>query len=152
MTINLSSTEVCRRHYLTLTPFTWNDFNNHHSINVQFLHMDIKVISKKGLFYVDFFLYYSFLKSLNLNVVILTQLPHSLMTHNRNFSLNIYFKPNYRWTTVLHKTEHFITNKDILLNKSMYSTKNFLKWDTIVDLLQFNGSVLICTLIKCKVK
>lgn len=53
---------------------------------------------------------------------------------------------------MLHKTEHFVTNKDILLNKSMYSTKNFLKWDTIVDLLQFNGSVLICTLIKCKVK
>lgn len=53
---------------------------------------------------------------------------------------------------LLHKTEHVFTNKDVLLNKSMYSTKNFLKWDTIVDLLQFNGSVLICTLIKCKVK
>lgn len=65
----------------------------------------------------------------------------------------IYLKPNSFRRNVLHKTEHFITNKDnVLLNKSMYSIKNFLKWDTIVDLLQFNGSVLICTLIKCKVK
>ena len=75
------------------------------------------------------------------------------MKHNINFLFNIYLKPNPFWSNVLHKTEHFITNKDnVLLNKSMYSTKNFLKWDTIVDLLQFNGSVLICTLIKCKVK
>lgn len=58
------------------------------------------------------------------------------MKHNRNFLFNTYLKPNSFWSIVLHKTDHFITNTDnVLLNKSMYSTKNFLKWDTIVDLL-----------------